>query len=298
MKKTIIYTLAALLMLLSGCEYHPLYDGQKFCVYDQYGGLIETDGMHIYLPEGDNVPYVLEIYGGKGKSHSFELSDPDMLDWEYSESKVVNPPMMDSEVIPATVSLLPLKRGETTLTLRDDDTGESISVYVHVCQAYHALKILDSKSRFEKGTVFAFRYGGTDNVLMIGRQGADNRDVEVILKGRYEFVSVEERLFMEVWFPVDEFGLLDPDGTELFRRYAIQFSSGQSYTADLMLDRMNLGALSPVTRAVKDDVSSNDWFLFRDVTDFDLSAPEWPNGEQFYVGNATLIPDVALHIGS
>ena len=291
---TIIYILAAMLVLVNGCEYHPLYDGQKLCVYDKYSGIIETDDKHIYLPEGDKLPYVLEIYGGEGKDHSIEIADPDILDWEYAGSKVVNPPMMDSEVIPATISLFPLKRGDTTLTLRDDDTGESISVHVHVCQAYHAFKILDGQSRFGKGTVFSFRYGGSDNVLIIGRMGADNRDVEVIVEGRYEFVSIEERLFMEICFPADKFGLMDPDGTELFRRFAIQFSSGQSYSADLMLDRMNLGVISPVTKAVKDDISYDDWFLFRDVTDFDLSSPEWPEGQHFYVGTAWLIPDVAL----
>lgn len=294
MKRTIIYTLAALMMLLSGCEYHPMYDGQEFCVYDKYCGLIRNDGMHIYLPEGDVNPYVLEIFGGKGKNHSFEIADPDLLDWEYGKRNIVNPPMMDSEVMPATISLLPLKKGDTTLTLRDDDTGDAITVHVHVCQAYHALTVLDSKSRFEKGTVLAFRYGGTDNVLTIGRSGTDGREVEVIAEGRYGFVSIGESLYMEMYFPANEFGAPDPDGAELFRRYAIQFSAGHSYSAELMLERMNLGMLSLVTKAVEDENYYDDWFLFRDVTDFDLSAPELPDGETFYVRNAVLIPDVAL----
>ena len=73
--KRIIYAALAAMMMLSGCEYHPFYDGQKFRVYHKDCGLLESDGAHIYVPHKLDEPFVLSLYGGWGKSHHIEIED-------------------------------------------------------------------------------------------------------------------------------------------------------------------------------------------------------------------------------
>ena len=82
MKRYILAAIAGLL-IFSGCEYHPYYDGQILRVYMSQYGLIETDGTHLNIPIKSTRPYVLEIYGGKGKNHKVNVADPNLLAFTY-----------------------------------------------------------------------------------------------------------------------------------------------------------------------------------------------------------------------
>ena len=64
--KRLIYAAIAVTIILTGCKYHPFYDGQAFGVYAPNVGLIRTDGTTINVPIVDRSPYVLEFYGGMG----------------------------------------------------------------------------------------------------------------------------------------------------------------------------------------------------------------------------------------
>ena len=68
--RRILFAVCMALMILSGCEYHPYYDGQEFCVYNAGCGLLETDGGHAIVPTVGRDPYVLEFYGGKGANQA------------------------------------------------------------------------------------------------------------------------------------------------------------------------------------------------------------------------------------
>ena len=59
--KRLIYAAIAVTIILTGCEYHPFYDGQVFGVYAPNVGLIRTDGTTINVPIVDRSPYVLEF---------------------------------------------------------------------------------------------------------------------------------------------------------------------------------------------------------------------------------------------
>ena len=52
MKRYILAAIAVLVMM-SGCEYHPYYDGQILRVYQAKYGLIEADGAHLNVPVAD-----------------------------------------------------------------------------------------------------------------------------------------------------------------------------------------------------------------------------------------------------
>lgn len=72
----------------AGCEYHPYYDGQKFCVYFSRNGLIETDGEHIYVPVISRDPYMIECYGGLGENYSLDIADTQILECSFTEKAI------------------------------------------------------------------------------------------------------------------------------------------------------------------------------------------------------------------
>ena len=68
-----MYMTIAVLLMVTGCEYHPFYDGQKLRIYNNDHGLIEADGAHLYVPVAGRTPFEIEIYGGAGKNHKVTL---------------------------------------------------------------------------------------------------------------------------------------------------------------------------------------------------------------------------------
>ena len=90
-----IYMAIAVLLMATGCEYHPYYDGQAFCAYDTYSGtLLEEDGgyVSVTLQREYEDMFVVEFYGGKGKNHTVTVADPEYLDYRYEEGDVKTPP--------------------------------------------------------------------------------------------------------------------------------------------------------------------------------------------------------------
>ena len=83
MKRLITAAFAAL-MIMSGCEYHPYYDGQKLRVYNMEYGVIEADGTHLYVPIVGRHAFEIEIYGGAGKNHKVTLADQEYFRYTYN----------------------------------------------------------------------------------------------------------------------------------------------------------------------------------------------------------------------
>lgn len=278
--KKYIYAFIAAMMMLSGCEeYHPFYDGQEFCIEDGVTGLlIEKDGEHIYMPLSydPDRPYMIECYGGKGKNYTINVSDPECLDYELEVSDVETPPF-NWEVIPTKITLLPKKIGDVSLTVKDDDTGESYQINVHVCEAYHALELdYDNEAIFGGQVVLAFRYDVTDDVLHFCKGHAYSYDLEPFAKGKYSFVTIGGMLYFEMTYQADEDGLPAAEGTETFRRLQVQYGYGYMDDPDVLLMHMNLSGVPVATKetaVVQPDFYSYS-FRFVDVTDMEMPLTE------------------------
>ena len=282
--KKYIYAVITAMMILSGCEeYHPFYDGQEFCIEDGVTGLlIEKDGEHIYmpLPYDPDRPYMIECYGGKGKNYTITVSDPECLDYELEISDVETPPF-NWDVIPTKITLLPKKIGDVSLTVKDDDTGESYQINVHVCEAYHALELdYDLESIFGGQVVLAFSYGGTDDVLHFCNGHAYSYDLEPFAEGKYSFVTIGGMLYFEMTYQVDEDGLPAAEGAETFRRFQVQYGYGYMDDPDVLLMHMNLSGFPVATKetAIVQPEFYSYSFRFVDVTDMEmpLTEPVYP----------------------
>lgn len=279
MKRLILAAMAAL-TILSGCEYHPFYDGQEFCIYNAECGLLKTDGRHAYVPFAYERPYVLDFYGGKGRNHTVTVSDSDILDYEYTESDVKNS-IGDSEIINASITLKPKKIGDTSITVTDDDTRESIQIFVHVCEAYKAIEVYEAGSVFEKGTVFAFRYPYEGNVLAIGRGSVYSNDVEFLAEGKFSFFEKGEHLFFEIEYPALESGK---------KTYLVFPDQGYYYGAYSVMRMLNLSDYDLPTRAVEDvQQNYNVRFVFMEYDDVDVPVPDSLEGEHFKAYSARII---------
>lgn len=267
--KRFIYAAVAAVMMLSGCEYHPYYDGQEFCILDKEAGVIRTDGVHIYVPMKDRDPYVLEFYGGAGENHSVTVEDPELLDYMYEGSDVRKTLLDGLEVIPANVVLTPKRTGDTSITIKDLDSDASITIYVTVCDSYMAMEVSEGNSTFETGTVFAFTYGGEDDIVKICRGSVSDRDVVHIVDGRYEFVTEDGILYFEFRFPADESGRPSQNGSEIYKRYQVRHRGGQLDDWSYMLDLLNLLDYPCVTKGYFVPEYYDVELRFADVTDFE-----------------------------
>lgn len=287
--KKIIYAALTAVIILSGCEYHPYYDGQKFRVYNVHYGFIQSDSPVMAIPvEGGN-PYLLSLYGGYGKHHSVEISDPEILGYSYDKGFVKNVPFDYPDIETANVTLLPERLGQTSVRVTEEDTGETEVIDVKVCESYHALAIDSGESQFEEGSFFAFRYGGVDNVLRICKGDITTFDYKHIADGTYRFVEYNGLLSFEITYPAAESGLPDPDGDEIFKKYLVQGYSGGMYgNNSLMMEYLNLSKLSVATRASFDemDVYYKNSFRVVDITDGTTS----DDAGYFYMSSATIIP--------
>ena len=301
--KRCIYAAVAALIILSGCEYHPYYDGQEFFVNDSMTNtVIDNDGEDIIISLQYDEPYILECYGGKGKNYTITISDPDCLDYSLSKSDVETPPF-DFNVIPTEITLLPKKLGETSITIKDDDTGESIQLNVHIHTGYHVLQLSETQFFFND-TVFAFIYGGEDDVLKVCQGSIYTRRIRPEVDGRYAFVEIDGLLYFEIRYPADENGRPLEGGEETFRRYQVQLYDWWNYVVydpSRMLSDMNLQDIRPVTKETAVPEIKYENFRFVDVTDYEGSlsgyvepynpeTPSSPKFNYFYTQSARLIP--------
>ena len=260
--RRILFAVCTALMILSGCEYHPYYDGQEFCVYNAGCGLLETDGGHAIVPTVGREPYVLEFYGGKGENHSVEIEDPEILGYSLRE-KDVNLPIGDCELIPAGVTLLPKKIGDTSITVKDEDTGKSIQIYIHVREAYKAIQVCEEGKYFDKETIFAFRFPSEDNAVRICRGSVADNDVRHVAFGTYRFITSEDLLYFEISFPADEDGRPAAEGNEVRRIYQVQLEEGGSFSARVMFNSLNINDYMKDCIAVFRFVDETDVFYAR-----------------------------------
>ena len=302
--KNLIYAAVAALIILSGCEYHPYYDGQEFFVNDSMTNtVIDKDGEDIIISLQYDEPYVLECYGGKGKNYTITVSDPDCLGYSLSKRDVETPPF-DFNVIPTEITLLPKKLGETSITIKDDDTGESIQLNVHIHTGYHVLQLSETQFFFND-TVFAFIYGGEDDVLKVCQGSIYTRRIKPEVDGRYAFVDIDGMLYFEIRYPADENGRPLEGGEEAFRRYQVQLYDwwGQYsvYEPSDMLSDMNLQDIRPVTRETAIPEIKYENLRFVDATGHDGPLSEFlepynPEDHSytrfgyFYTQSARLIP--------
>lgn len=278
--KRYIFAAVAVTLILSGCEYHPFYDGQKFCIYTPDNGLVEEDGCNIFLPIVSENPYVIELYGGEGRNHTVEISDPSCLSYTYEDADVDK---AAGDVIPARITLLPQELGTASLTVTDEDTGESLQFHVDVCEAYNALEVKSGLGSIQEGTVFVFRYGGPDDVVKICSGSVKDRQIKVIAEGRYEFVSFGERLCFELAYPADSDGHPAAGGTEVFRRYVVGYTLGGLLYADGGMWMLNLKNLPVSTRSSYPDMKYARYIFF-DVTDMDRSVIPSLDYDPYYSG--------------
>lgn len=315
--KRLIYAAVVALSCLCGCEYNPYYDGQKMCItYDYFFDPIDSDGEHIYLTLENEYPPQIHIYGGKGKNHRIEVSDPSVMSYTYTESSVERAAFDYAYINEALITLIPLRKGETSMTITDEDTGESIMVHIHFCDTWNALEVKGGESVFSKGTVFAFAYGGRDDVVKICRGNVEKKDITHVADGRYRFVSINDCLCFEITYPADEDGLPSSSGEDVFRRYLVQnYGGGNWGDAVYMLRNIGLGNLRLETREIYEPIMPDQdeyyyAFQFTDVTDLDQSeivpdepgysdsdeseveVPDLPESErdEFYIAASSIIP--------
>lgn len=295
--RRLIYTACAALMILGGCTgYHPYYDGQKFRIYNEECGFIRTDGQHAYVPIADEEPFILDFYGGKGKNHTITVSDPDILDYSYTESDVKNT-IGNPDIITAGITLLPKQIGDTSITITDDDTDESIQLFVHVCEVFKAIRICQGDSVFETGTVLAFSYPFEDDIVNIGTGNATEDDIEFYTTGRYRFFvdPEEERLYFEIIFPADGNGRPSVTGESSRKLYLVTNDDIPWYSYYTLMSRLRLSDYPLTYTKASGPETNNDDILFRfiDVTDKEKpDTGEISENESFCTYRARIIPKV------
>ena len=271
MMKRFIYAVLTALMILSGCnKYHPYYDGQEFCILDSYSGtLIKEDGgyVSVTLQREYEDMFVVEFYGGKGKNHTVTVADPEFLDYRYEKGDVKTPPF-DYEINPAKIILLPKKLGDTSISVTDEDTGESIRFHVHIGNAYRALSVNYGQPVFNSQTLLAFKCDGNDDVLEICER--NGRYIVHVVSGKYSFVDIGGFLYFEMTYPADEEGRPVSGGVDTFRRYQVQFAEGGATDPVDMMWYLNLSELHVQTKETVPDMYMT-YFRFVDVTSVDES---------------------------
>lgn len=287
-----IYMAIAVLLMVTGCEYHPYYDGQKLRVYNNKHGLIEADGTHLYVPVVGRIPFEIEIYGGAGKNHKVTLADPDYFKYTYKKAGVDNG-FMGEGIYPAILTLEPLQLGDTSMTIADEDTGESIQLYVHIIEAFNMMEISDSRGSLAAGTVLAFDYQKDSDIVRIAGKDPETGSHELIVNGRFRFLDYGSTVALELTYPADSEGQPDASGKETVRRFLVEFHEGGVYgTARGMLYVMNLNDMSLHTRAYMPDyeIEYNEKFRFIDITDNENPDMESPDTRIFYASSARLQP--------
>ena len=288
--KRVIYAVLAAIIILSGCEYHPLYDGQKFRVYHQDCGILEADGGHFYVPVKSDAPYALELYGGNGKKHKITVGSPEYMDYSYAKGSVKDDGFADMDINPATVTIVPKQVGMSTLTIKEEDTGESVTLTVHICEAYKAIEVSDSKNSLPDGTILAFKYGGVDDVVKICKGKLYQGPVEYVAEGKYAFVPYESTVALELTYPADEDGNPCAGGTMVKKIFKVEFYYGGGLgSPESMLIYMSLKGFPVQTKAYQIPEYYFD-FRYVDVTDGVYHDKDSPDAKYFNAHSAVIIP--------
>lgn len=276
--KRITYIVLAVIVLLCGCEYHPYYDGQKFRIYNNRHGLIEADGTHMYVPLVDKRKFVIDVYGGKGRNHSIVVDDPKCLSYTYEAAKV-DGGLLGDGIIPTRVTINPLEVGDTSIRISDDDTGESIQVFIHVVKAYSTMEVYKTHGSMQPGIVFAFEYRSKNDVVKICRFNEETYEIDFMYDARYKFLDYDTTVAFELTYLADADGQPDAAGNETVKRFLVLYEDGGDSGYPFgMLREMNLNYL-PITRAYypDEDYEYYQEFIFVDITDdekYDLNSPE------------------------
>lgn len=290
--RKIIYMAIAVLLMAAGCEYHPYYDGQKLRVYNRDHGVIETDGTHLYVPIVDRHAFEIEIYGGAGKHHKVTLADQEYFSYTYKEADVDNG-FLGEGVYPATLTLEPLQLGDTSMTIADEDTGESIQLYVHIIEAFNMIEIFDSHGSLAAGNVLAFDYVSGSDLVKIARKDQETGAMELIVEGRFRFLDYGSTVALELSYPADSEGQPDASGAQTVKRFLVEFQEGGVYgSARGMLHLMNLNDVMLHTRLYMPDYEFeyNEKFRFVDITDNENPDMESPDTRIFYAFSAKIQP--------
>ena len=288
--KRLAYAVLAAIMILSGCEYHPYYDGQKFRLYHRSCGVVEEDGAVVNIPVVTEKPFAINLLGGSGKNHYVHIEDPEYLDYEISEGDVVNEAFDTPEFIPVSVVLKPKKLGETSVTLTEGDTGESITLKVRICEAYKALKIYNSDCCLEKETILCFRYGGPDNVMKICKGDLETSRFHSVIDATYAFVKEKGSLYFDISFPADEYGYPNENGNVVDKRFLVSsYYSIASGSVDDIIRYLNIQDI-PIQTKSYDYPDYYVDFQFIDVTDKPLTEAYGPSNPSFYAYTAVIIP--------
>jgi hypothetical protein len=282
----------AVLLMATGCEYHPYYDGQKLRIYNRDHGVIETDGTHLYVPIVGRHAFEIEIYGGAGKHHKVTLADQEYFSYTYKEADVDNG-FLGEGVYPATLTLEPLQLGDTSMTIADEDTGESIQLYVHIIEAFNMMEIFDSHGSLAAGNVLAFDYVSGSDLVKIARKDQETGAMELIVEGRFRFLDYDSTVALELSYPADSEGQPDASGAETVKRFLVEFQEGGVHgSAQGMLHLMNLNDVMLHTRLYMPDYEFeyNEKFRFVDITDNENPDMESPDTRIFYAFSAKIQP--------
>ena len=294
--KKIIYVVIAVVLLASGCEYHPYYDGQILRVYNNDHGVIETDGTHLYVPIVGHRPFEIEIYGGKGKNHKVAIADEAYFRYKYKEADVDNG-FLGEGIYPATLTLEPLLIGDTSMTISDEDTGESIQLYVHIIEAYNMMEITDSRGSLAAGLVLAFDYVSDSDLVKIARKDPATGSMELIVEGRFRFLDYSSTVALELSYTADAEGQPDASGMETVKRFKVEFQEGGVFgSASEMMYLMNLTDVTLHTRLYMPDYEYefSEQFRFVDITDNENPDTGAPDTKIFYASSAKIEPWIEL----
>ena len=287
--KRFIY-IYAVMLLACGCEYHPYYDGQPLRIFNADCGIVETSGIHINVPIVSRSKFVISIYGGKGKEHSVTVEDTGYFSYTYEEADV-DGGLMGDGIVPAKITITPHQLGETSMTISDVDTGESIQLFVHVVRTYSTLEVDDTKNSLPEGTVLAFEYGSAGDIFKMCRYNPRTGLFEYLYDGHFRFLEDDETLELELTYLADQAGNPDVNGEEVVKRFMVQIETYEGYVdAPGSLYLMNLEYLHVQTRdhAPVIDYDYYSRFRFVDITDNPHPDPESPEAKIFYAGSATL----------
>ena len=289
--KRFIYSAIVVMLMVCGCQYHPFYDGQPLRLYNSRNGIIETDGGHVYVPIVSRQDFEIEIYGGKGKKHEVLVENQEYFSYTY-EKAAIEGGLTGDGVVPATITIEPHKRGDTTMTITDEDTKESITVIVHVIKTFSVIEVDETQNSLPGGTCLAFEYDIKSDVVKICRKNEQTNDLEYLYDAHFRFLQDDKVLEFELTYLADQNGAPDVNGSEVIRRFLVEYEVYAGFeSAYGRIYLMNLEYLPIQTRGYI-DMSDYEYrlnFRFIDITDNPNPDPESPETKIFYAESARRI---------
>ena len=180
------------------------------------------------------------------------------------------------------------------MEILDEDTGESISINLHIVKAYNMMEIHNSQNSLAIGTVIAFDYPSPSDDIKICRKNQENGDLEYLFDAKCRFHDCDTTVMMELTYLADELEQPDIHGSEITKKFLVQseegYVTGEPYYT---LDMMNLYYMKILTREVMDDYDRYEYhyrFRFIDITENENPDLLSPESKIFYANSATLQP--------